>query len=114
MDHLSVYCDPSGHEWVRGRCLNCASIRTHFAVPAREMLFDKPLVGPAYGALTFDGIQSWQRPQSEAGGPRIPFWLSHSQGLCPGDKGSGQIAGLVGVRTHVSKNAPRSWPETFS
>lgn len=30
--------------------------RTHFAVPAREMLFDRPESCPAYGGLTFDGI----------------------------------------------------------
>lgn len=56
MDHLSVDCARSGHEWVRGRCQDCGSVRTHFAVPAREMLLDEPLVCPAYGALTLDGI----------------------------------------------------------
>lgn len=39
-------------------CLDAggATPRTHFAVPAREMLFDEPEVCPAYGGLTFDGI----------------------------------------------------------
>ena len=30
--------------------------RTHFQVPAREMLLDEPICCPIYGALTFDGL----------------------------------------------------------
>ena len=30
--------------------------RTHFQVPAREMLLDEPVCCPIYGALTFDGL----------------------------------------------------------
>lgn len=51
----STDCERFGHEWEQGRCIDCG-LRTHLAVPAKEMLLDDPEVCPFFGALTFDGL----------------------------------------------------------